>query len=89
MAGAAGHVVSRASSRSSRGPRAAEAGRQPGDGIVEVDGEPVEDVGDVLAIVLERSPGDELELGVLRGEGASRRAGRARRAARRHAVSHM
>ena len=46
---------------------AAEAGLQPGDVIVSIDGEPVEGAADVSAAVARAEPGDAVEIGYRRG----------------------
>jgi serine protease DegQ len=51
---------------------AAEAGLRAGDVIIAVDGEPLRSVEDLLAALREHSPGDRIELDVLRGGGQRR-----------------
>jgi S1-C subfamily serine protease len=45
---------------------AAEAGVEPGDIIVEVDGEPLATMSELVAIVREHDPGDDLQLSIVR-----------------------
>ncbi len=54
------------------GSPAAEAGLRAGDVIIALDGEPLRSVEDLLAALRERSPGDRVELDVLRGDGQRR-----------------
>ncbi len=51
----------------SEGGPAETAGIEPRDVILRVDGSPVEDTGDLLAILREKSPADRVEILVLRG----------------------
>jgi S1-C subfamily serine protease len=46
---------------------AAEAGVEPGDIIIEVDGETLSTMSELVALVREREPGDELTLSIVRG----------------------
>jgi putative serine protease PepD len=46
---------------------AARAGVRPGDTIVEISGQPVQDPDDVSAVVNSRRPGDEVRVVVERG----------------------
>ncbi len=46
---------------------AAEAGLQPGDVIVSIDGEPVDSAADVGAVIARSAPGDTIEIGYVRG----------------------
>ena len=48
------------------GSAAEESGLQAGDVITALDGEPVEDVGDFLSALRQRSPGDTIELRIVR-----------------------
>ncbi len=46
---------------------AAEAGLQPGDVIVSIDGEPVDSAADVGAVIARSAPGDAVDIGYVRG----------------------